>query len=116
MKVIILYAAFFHVCGQFFPPVGRLVISTPFKGTVQRDFLILIFLGIGSSQGPYLVSEGFSNLTSISRRYSQFLLTSCNHEESTLPVLFNWGVQIYELCAETLGCHLIQKVETPCNV
>jgi hypothetical protein len=42
-------------------------------GTVQRHFLPLIFLGIGSSQAPFSSSEGFLNLTS-NLRYSRFLI------------------------------------------
>jgi hypothetical protein len=33
------------------------------KGRVQQDFLPVIFSGMGSSQAPYSVSEGFSNQT-----------------------------------------------------
>jgi hypothetical protein len=34
------------------------------KGTIHRDFLLPIFVGMGSSQAPYSVFEGFSNLSS----------------------------------------------------
>jgi hypothetical protein len=42
------------------------------KGTVQQDILPLIFSRMGSSQAPYWVSEGFSNLASNLRRYARF--------------------------------------------
>jgi hypothetical protein len=43
------------------------------RGNPAR-FLPVVFLGMGSSQAPYLLSEGFSNLISNSRRYLTFFI------------------------------------------
>ncbi len=50
--------------------------SLVLKEKVQLNVLPLICLGMGSSRFPYSVSEGYSNLTSNSRRNSQFLIDS----------------------------------------
>jgi hypothetical protein len=55
-------------------------------------FLYRIFSRLGSSQAPFLVSEGFSNLASISRKYSRFFIDSPLHVyggEFILPVMLN---------------------------
>ncbi len=91
-------------------------------GTVQRHFLPLIFVGIGSSQAPFSSSEGFLNLTSNLRRYSLFLIDFpllfiaesqdslyclIRRVASTPRIVCNRELQMYELCAET------QRVKIP---
>ncbi len=82
---------------------------------------------MGSSHAPYSVLKGFSNLASKSRRYSQFFVDSqlsyiaeswyspyCSIWIFVTPrVVYGWELQMYELCAETLGCRLIWRVKTP---
>ncbi len=69
----VVWFAYHSVCLIFIVSWGS--VKCEFKGTVRWDFLPLNFLEKGSSQAPYSVSEGFSNLTSNSRRYSWFLFT-----------------------------------------
>ncbi len=97
------------------------------KGTVQRDFLSPIFSLMESSQAPYSLFNDFSNLASNSVRYSRFLIDSPQYfiAESpdspyyllrrvvTLRIILAGSHHLLAICAQTLACRLIRRVNTP---
>ncbi len=92
------------------------------KGTVQQDFLPLLF-----SQVPCSVSGSVSNLASNLRKYSRLLIDSPRSftEEVDTPyiiyyrelratprIVYSRVLQMYGFSAESAACHFIGGVDT----
>jgi hypothetical protein len=81
-----------------------------FSPSFQREFLHLIFSGMGLFQDTYSVPESFLNLASNSRQYLDLLLTRRYKQKQR--IVYIGELKMNKLRAETLACRLLWRVNT----